>query len=72
MSINEDKIWSWKGWHVFKWITGILILWFILIQVWIMSVDKNYPNNMISEIKNYKFNKINLDFKLFDSTRAIR
>lgn len=37
-----------------------------------MSVDKNYPNNMISEIKNYKFNKINLDFKLFDSTRAIR
>ena len=38
MLIDWDKIFNWKVWQVFKWVTGIVIIG--LIVYGIMNVDK--------------------------------
>ena len=68
-----DKIWLWKGWLIIKWPFGIIILCFVLFLIWNMETRKDYPQQVISAVKeirlpDIKFNNI----KLFDSDRAIK
>lgn len=48
-----DPVFKWTGWHIFKWLTGIIILTFIGVWFW----DVNHGN--ILEGKTIKYmNKI--------------
>lgn len=67
-----EKLWSWIGWPIIKWPFGFFILWFILSQIWCLETKKDYPQQIISAIKEIKIPQLKFDFKLFDAGRAIK
>ncbi len=48
-----DPIFKWNGWHIFKWITGIIIISGIIYLLW----NQNYNMDYNSIIKHF-LNKI--------------
>lgn len=47
-----DTIFRWKGWHIFKWITGVIIISVLIYLIW------NYHNGVDYNkiIKNFSSN----------------
>ena len=45
-----DSIWMWPGWHIIKWIFGILLATFIVIQIWYLEFQVSYAKEISSEI----------------------
>lgn len=44
-----DSIFQWKGWHVFKWITGIVICAGMLYLVWNYSTNKDFEKDIMEK-----------------------
>ena len=47
---SQSPFWNWKGWQVMKWITGILILFFVVTAIWNYNTD---GDKWIEESVNY-------------------
>lgn len=47
-----DKLWNWRGWHVFKWITGVILCVFIVSQIWFLTINMNYANDLKKDFLN--------------------
>ena len=62
----------WQGWVIIKWPFGVFILWFVLSQIWNLETKKDYPQQIISSIKEVHLPQLKFDFKWFDSNRAIK
>lgn len=46
-----DKIWCWHGWTIIKWPFGILLCWFILVQIYNFETIPNYEQSLKTELK---------------------
>lgn len=51
-----DNIFNWKGWHIFKWITGIIICGLLLIWMWDVNNSNILEKKLIKLVSTHWVN----------------